>query len=117
MFNSQTINNDPEPYIIDFGLALGMVRSSEDAGSHWDSHATYYDPRPEYDNNPNPILIYARNFLVTDLSDDPIQTLLTWLDSDWTQILWIVGSCKVVLDRIEHARKVLERLVNVYGSH
>lgn len=94
MFNSQKINNDPEPYIIDLGLALGTVRGSQDAGSHWDSHDTYYDPRPEYDNNPNPILIQFRK------------------DRDFTRI----ENLEDQIPHERHAHKVLEKLVNVYGQ-
>lgn len=102
MFNSQKINSDPVPYIIDFGLALGTVRSSEDAGSHWDSHDTYYDPRPEYDNNPNPILVEFRE------AEAPGK-IYRWLDlldgaTEWSQ------------EYVNHSRKVLTRLVNIFGT-
>ncbi len=112
MFNSQKINNDPEPYIIDFGLALGMVRSSEDAGSHWDSHDTYYDPRPEYDNNPNPILVQFRETQEEELPYSDTREWLYFLNNPLTNS-WSYATEKHVI----HARKVLERLVNVYGSH
>ena len=95
MFNSQKINNDPEPYVVDFGLALGEVRGAEDCGSHWDSHDTRYEPRPEYDNNPNPILVKLRE---NSLGWETIEEI-----------------AKGNLGHIDHAKRVLEKLVNVYG--
>lgn len=100
MFNSQKINNDPEPYIIDFGLALGTVRSSEDSGSHWDSHDTYYEPRPEYDNNPNPILVEFREAEAPD-------KVTRWLDL-------LDGAEEWPPEHINHARAVLTRLERIY---
>lgn len=111
MFNSQKINNDPKPYEVDFGLALGTVRSERDEGSHWDSHDTNFDPRPEYDNNPNPLLEAFRDFLkivgggeLQEKAQNVLDNGIVW-DSEIHQ-----GA------HIDHARKVLERLANVYSD-
>lgn len=88
MFNSQKINNDPEPYVSSSG--------SRHANPGWmgSEYFSNRQERKEYDNNPNPFLIQFRK------------------DRDFTRL-------EILEDQFpheRHARKVLEKLVNVYGQ-
>lgn len=54
IYNSQHINNDPEPYLWRSG-----ERTSEP--SMWGNRPSHiFNPRPEYENNPNPVLVAFR---------------------------------------------------------
>ena len=110
MFNSQKINNDPEPYI-----GWSGKRYSEE--SH--TYATLEDgpvgeePRPEYDNNPNPILVAFRE----DLPHALVPFVTTQEAAKWWLHLPDYRDMEECFSpkHIDHARKVLEKLVNVYG--
>lgn len=89
MFNSQKINNDPFPYVSESG--------TRHANPGW-LNSEYFSnrrERPEYDNNPNPILVKLRE---NSLGWETIEEI-----------------AKGNLGHIDHAKRVLEKLVNVYG--
>lgn len=110
MFNSQKINTDPQPYVIAVGIGAGM-RVDEGATLGW--HDQYdYVPRPEYDNNLNPILLEFRSALEHGVSDASLRALFNQIDmhlAEWRRM----GADEAQLD---HARKVLTRLVNIFGT-
>lgn len=61
MFNSQKISKDPKPYkVIESGHRFESGRYWADSNSA--GNFTTYAPRPEYDNNPNPILVAFREY-------------------------------------------------------
>lgn len=104
MFNSQKINNDPYPYKVNGG---SMTRCDKPG------FVGKFDPRPEYDNNPNPILQEFREF-------DMVRSASTTRESAAHLLLsfdaWIPSWGKgYTREHIDHAKRVLEKLVNVYG--
>lgn len=99
MFNSQRINNDPEPYR--YTTRGGIVKRAS-RQEHVLPAYSERDPHPEYDNNPNPILVEFRE------AEAPGK-VYRWLDllegpTDWSE------------EHVEHATKVLTRLVNIFGT-
>lgn len=102
MFNSQKINNDPHPYKVNGG---SLTRCDKPG------FVGEYDPRPEYDNNPNPILVQFRETQEEELPYSDTREWLYFLNNPLTNS-WSYATEKHVI----HARKVLERLVNVYSD-
>lgn len=107
MFNSRKINNDPFPYVSESG--------TRHANPGWMGSEYFSNrrERPEYDNNPNPILEAFREDIYAVGTVQEARNCLRYWDlylkfvkKDWT--------FRVV--HINHARKVLTRLVNVYGG-
>lgn len=107
MFNSQKINNDPVPYIVS-SIEDGDYRISVE---DFFGYRTEYAPRPEYDNNPNPLLEAFRDFLRIVGYSEFSEKLRTFL-------IVILFGMKQFFNpyHIEHARKVLERIVRIYGK-
>lgn len=116
MFNSQRINNDPFPYVTYANHHRTDKRSAE-----WDiqsdggvEYVRVYEPRPEYDNDPNPILLILRENIARSQAG--------WAFEVNRMLLWVEIAQEMAESRVfsreeeEHARKVLERLVNVYGE-
>lgn len=107
MFNSQKINNDPNPYtLVNLdGNIIGRVTSKQPNG-----HVSCrFEPREEYDNNPSPLLLEIRELL--DIPDrmKTYEVNLNALNSPRYEVLQ-------PKDVVDHARKVLTKLVNVYGN-
>lgn len=73
---------------------------------------TRYDPRPEFDNNPNPILLGFRKMAS---GRDPkwlgyaARLELTWLDRGYGSL-----QAEATPEQVEHARRVLQRIA---GTH
>lgn len=99
MFNSRKINNDHEPYV---GWSGKRYNEETRTFASLEDGPVGVDPRPEYDNNPNPILVEFRE------AEAPGK-IYRWLDlldgaTEWSQ------------EHIDHATKVLTRLVNIFGT-
>lgn len=110
MFNSQRINNDPFPYVSSSG--------SRHANPGWmgSEYFSNRQERKEYDNNPNPLLEYFRDAMGSG-EYEAVALAEVWvglIDSgyDWQD----EDGVRVTPAHIDHARKVLERLVNVYSD-
>lgn len=101
MFNSQKINTDPEPW-----------RNPNDGARRkrqvkWISGPDEFKPRPEYDNNPNLILLAFREAGEHSVSDRSLsERAKFWLGEMSGERLRALPN-----GMIEHARKVLQRLV------
>lgn len=102
MFNSQKVNNDPYPYTVNWG-SFSRCDKPLFHGKH--------EPRPEYDNNPNPLLEAFRDFLTFTGMVNLQEKTQNVLDNEEVWDLELHQGA-----HITHARKVLERLVNVYGT-
>lgn len=114
MFNSQRINTDPKPWLgprgrdgVNYGL--GVQR---------------FEPRPEFDNNPNPILEAVRIDLETKQPYwTDMEVIERWVGENGLNArgggyptyssIWTLR--QAYPRYVNHARKVLERIVNVYG--
>lgn len=103
IYNSQRVNNDPKPYLWQNG-----ERTAEP--SVWGNRPGHiHHPRPEYDNNPNPILEAFRA-----VSEHPRGGLVALAERGLNNHhgLWdeeIIGR-----SHQDHARRVLTKLINVY---
>lgn len=101
-YNSRKVNRDPYPYTTNGEWGGKPLRSDKPyfQGSH--------DPRPEFDNNPNPLLTAFRWVQGENPEDteNPIEWLESVLAHDWVE-------SELDADHIDHARKVLGRLANV----
>lgn len=107
MFNSQKINQYPNPYtLVNLdGNVIGRVSSKQLNGLV----SCRFEPREEYDNDPNPILEGLRTG-----EFEPVP-LLEWLDDNWDAPI-DPGESWFTWEHRNHARKVLTKLVNVYGE-
>lgn len=119
MFNSQKINNDPTPWAIydNDGCFTGDLTCTPSSIRSWET--VKYTPRPEYDNNPNRILVAFRENTKQgeDLLEhakmqisilDYVTGLLLGAEQGWEPIH--------SEEHMKHARKVLTRLVNIFGT-
>lgn len=114
MFNSQKINTDPKPYVTYANQHRTELRNAE-----WDiqsdgevEYVRVYDPRPEFDNNPNPILLDLRDYWWHMGIDKPdADCARIYLES--TAIERVAGGST---RHIAHAKKVLERLARLTGE-
>lgn len=98
MFNSQKINNDPEPWKGESGFR-------NPCHTPWsDLHA----PRPEFDNNPNPILLAFRE--AVDTGGGNTLHVASWWDREGVNAFVALSPSYIAPSQIAHARKVLERL-------
>lgn len=95
MFASRAINTDPFPYVGEHGSRHAY------AGTLNQKPLTF-SPRPEYDNNPNLVLV---TFRYNDDTRDPVE----WL-------AYSEGAFIGPLAHLEHARKVLTRLAALEGN-
>ena len=125
MFNSQKINTDPTPLYTVLMIAQNgrtaewsMRATSDDVAievamntyPRYDVHTvnvTYN--RPEFDNNPNPILEHFRDAMQTGEYE------LVVLATIWESLIdtgydWEEDDLAPTLEELDHARKVLERL-------
>lgn len=118
MFNSQHINNDPRPYYVEendtrYSKDEILAASILNAPADMIYHLAHLEPRPEFDNNPNLILLRFRRYC----DKYPRMTLVHAAEA----FLWVINGgftldkWSYTRERINHAKKVLERLVNVYG--
>ena len=99
MFNSQNRNNDPLPYLWRSG-----ERTAEP--SRWGNRPPHiYKPRPEFDNNPNPILIELRE-VIEEIPTDRARTYR--INSE--AISRHGDAMRHTPEHIDHARRVLARL-------
>ena len=113
IFNSRPINTDPKPYVHNcVGCPNDGYRVSEVSGRFRVSH----EPRPEYDNNPNPILIDVRLYRS---ERSPMNNPKGWghvlrrfqTACGTTQTPFSNAYTRnYTLAEVEHARKVLTRL-------
>lgn len=112
MYNSQRVNNDPEPW-----KGFSHMRYAKEEGQ---SNFAVWGPRPEYDNNPNPILIKFREDVDSDVADSS-------LFEAWWRINWLEGVlndheieyCEITdqsLLRVKHALRVFNKIQGVYGD-
>lgn len=95
-FNSQKINTDPRPWVDSRGL-------------HWtretapgSGEVRKLMARPQFDNNPNPILVGLRRAIERGISVDTIRFAFASCDANPPH--------HITRDHIEHARRVLMRL-------
>lgn len=132
MFHSQKINTDPRPYYIaEDDSRRTVVEIEADGGDERFPNGgllynlAKFDPRPEFDNNPNPILIDFRRFIAgrgeTASSRSAAVYLAALVDPD------VENEATHSLDRLyeepyryserqaqeAHARKVLQRLARL----
>lgn len=120
MFNSQKRNNDPKPYYVVETVRDGFdgrySKDEIDAASvlHPPADTLYhlaeFCPRPEFDNNPNRILVEAREHLSRATRPDrALATWLNWIDDPTSDR----DSPEPWIDEERvHARKVLQRLAS-----
>lgn len=104
MFNSQKINNDPQSWTCPVERHKGTRMSIREAVKCC-GMATNLAGRTEYDNNPNPILLQVRELASS------AEHGLYLMDAGY-----IGYRDDSTHEHIIHARKVLTRLVNVYGD-
>lgn len=113
MFQSQKINNDPEPYA---GWSGRRYNEETRTFASLEDGPVGVEPRPEYDNNPNPIMVAVR-YVAEKHGMAPEETANLanlWLKAP----RYYESNLKVrpTKSHREHARKVLTRLVNVFGT-
>lgn len=114
MCASQRVNTDPKPYCVaeaenhenDGRFTRAAVRESADY--YWGQGGTLYHlakftPRPEFDNNPNPILVAYRKH-----GPQLFGGTAGWLK--YAMHGTMADNVPITPDHIEHARKVLARL-------
>lgn len=111
MFQSQKINNDPEPYA---GWSGRRYNEETRTFASLEDGPVGVEPRPEYDNNPNPILEYFRDAMSSG-EYDVVALATLWESLIDTGYNWGDDGLLPELEQIEHARKVLTRLVNIFG--
>ena len=104
IYNSQPVNNDPNPYTGPRGR--GAV--------NYGLGGQGFHPRPEYDNNPNPVLQAFRKesdwgWLNEEGKAQEVREWIWWL-SDKSHNIYLFQKH----EHIEHAHRVLTKLINVY---
>lgn len=107
MFNSQKINTDPEPWTQKWLDGI-MTRHKCMGQTH---NRWRYQPRPEFDNKPNPILVEVRKCEQATGDQWGRNMMLDALTSD-TRAPEIFREAvrEACPEHLDHARKVLERL-------
>lgn len=112
MFNSQKINNDPKPWVnpadgdrVSNKTRMGQIYFA----SPWAALQYKKDPRPEYDNNPNPILVSFRAD-TQEMDELAPNNARAWIGGDQIEFFEEGGYDSAWTD---HARKVLQRLANL----
>lgn len=103
IYNSQRVNNDPQPY---------LWRSGErtENPSVWGNRPPHtFNPRPEYDNNPNPLLEAFRT-----ISEHPRGGLVALAERVLKNRHGLWDEEINDPSYIEHAHRVLTKLINVY---
>lgn len=124
MFNSQKINNDPEPFVVSY-QGVDAKRVSQPHAAQLPSHRyengfgetviVRYAERPEYDNNPNPILEYFRDAMQTG-EYEMVALATLWVGLINSGYGWEGDGLDPSSEHLEHAAKVLERLAN-FGNN
>ncbi|UOR02080.1 hypothetical protein MUN77_01730 [Leucobacter allii] len=117
MFNSQKINNDPFPWDW-IGNTTGESGGRCAADVPEDCRHAYhgvFDPRPEFDNSPNPILVDFRRSLGIQERGSVAAHARWWLrlrdiEPDMTAECWSDPPIAFTDEHYAHAWKVLERL-------
>lgn len=103
-------SRDPEPYISTRGTRTSMALEGD---KFW-----RWSPRPEYARSePNPILADFRN----SVKGDAASLARNWLglmeeDPDMSEYVVWAPIRNPLPEHIEHARKVLTRLVSIYSK-
>jgi len=101
MFNSQKTNTDPLQWV---NPNSGGRYARQEFGDF------EHKPRPEFDNNPNPILVAFRDRRETQPSKSIAELArgeLVWLRRD------LPAAFDATREHIDHAKRVLERLVRM----
>lgn len=101
IYNSQRVNNDPKPYLWQNG-----ERTAEP--SVWGNRPGHiHHPRPKYDNNPNPLLEAFRKYGPGHFGgvEGWIVHAMSGTHADGVSI---------TPEHIDHAYRVLTKLINVY---
>lgn len=79
-----------------------------------DSHFNEWDPRPEYDDSnrpqPNPLL---QDFRIDPFFPDVIDRARNYLEVNLSDMSLEATAWECTPDQIEHARRVLTRLINL----
>ena len=117
IYNSQRVNNDPQPYCVyvNHQRTHVYVSSDEEVTLGFDGDLDLvYDPRPKYHNTPNPVLEAFRNesdwdWLNEEGKETEVREWLWWL-SDKSHNIYLFQKH----EHIEHAHRVLTKLINVY---
>lgn len=105
IYNSQRVNNDPLPWKSDTGAMYPEAVYSKSLES------ASFEPRPEYDNDPNPILLEIRE-INEKYPGSNMETYEVNLMAMQSHGYAVEQSVPHTL----HALKVLEKLVRVYGD-
>ncbi|MGK0740413.1 hypothetical protein ACSHWG_00790 [Leucobacter sp. Z1108] len=116
MYASQKINTDPEPWVsrIDASKRGDIPDAFPERIGTW---GVDHEPRPEFDNNPNPILVAFREFdraracSTTGHSAALELQRMAWDAERDTYTYWNDLPEIPTYAQMTHARKVLERLV------
>lgn len=112
IFNSNPINRDPMPW------KCGKVRVNKQGqlngtvtGYIQGAWPEEYMPRPEFDNNPNPLLVAFRDTLKhNNCGTAENAKMFQWLIDVGSRTHDTTG------DHVLHAQKVLERLARLSGG-
>ena len=110
IYNSQRVNNDPFPYQLPDGSRDGNPLQYEFKEGRIGGKRNFgavYNPRPEYDNNPNPLLEASRKH----------GPGLFGGTEGWLQYAMHgthVDRVPFTEAHLEHAHRVLTKLINVY---
>lgn len=122
MFNSQKINTDPAPFS---GGRNQRISREEYLGIDPVMRKCVWllDPRPEYDNNPNPVLVAFRDYAALETFGTVSEaTIDRWIDAfaSYDEFggydLWdhpkntFHAFTVAEPEHIDHARKVIARL-------
>lgn len=105
IFNSQAINTDPQPFLLmPAKMRVTPARAHHEAPRHrllggWVEN----DPRPEFGNCPNPLLVWFRGAAAGGVRARDVD--LNYAEYDGER--W---------EHVEHARRVLLRLIALEGG-
>ena len=127
MFSSQKISRDPWPYVWAGHSERDQMRADthmfrKGAPSYHPTMPYQYRPRPEFDNNPNPVLeLFREGRSGGPLHEDARDYLRAMSEDQWAyasdQANVEVNTMAVERGATDahyaHARKVLQRLVNM----
>lgn len=122
MFNSQKINNDPEPYV---GWSGKRYDEETRTFASLEDGPVGVEPRPEFDNNPNQILVEFRGDLKTKQPYwSEVDIIKRWQGvnglstktGEYPAYKGIWSLMDAYPEYVDHARKVLTRLVNIFGT-
>lgn len=110
IYNSQRVNNDPKPYVVYADHRRTEMRCipwvEDITGGGSVDYCYVYEPRPKYDNNPNPILERFRS------SEGRAELWAALIEAE----LRFPDCCETEehKKKLRHAHRVLTKLINVY---